>query len=265
MATETVAFGGELQKLDESRKAFMDSLKALREFILSVAFLIDYTKFESLLGDFQDKIVTLVEAVETPVSGLPPYEAVKEVEGEKEAEVASGRWSWWRFVAVAFVNVACYVAVEQRILSFQFFEFVIVLSIVLMFLPQVVDLIHHLFGRGEEEEEEKAQSMRLEDWIHETLAKMRAKYKSARFLIKVQNQTGDMLPQYRALGVDEAMYNRSTFFNETLPHEFMSQIGEIEIACDKNLWIRRSLIIMAIVQSKQASMAAGQHGGMHLT
>jgi hypothetical protein len=265
MALETTTFSGELQKLDDCRTKFMESLKALREFILSAAFLVDYMKFESLLGDFQDKIVTLVEAAETPVPGLPPYEAVKGGEKEEAEEVASGKWSWWRFVAVAFVNVACYVAVEQRILSFQFFEFVIVLSIVLMFLPQIVDLIHHLTGHGEEEEEEKAESMRLEDWIHETLAKMRSKYKSARFLMKVQNQTGDMLPQYKALGVDEAMYNRSAFFNETLPHELMSQIGEIEIACDKNLWTRRSLILMAIVQAKQASMAAGQHGGMHPT
>jgi len=258
MALETATFSGELDKLDESRTAFMDSLKALREFILSAAFLVDYTRFESLLGDFQDKIVTLVEAVETPVPGLPPYEAVKEGEGE-ESEVESGRWSWWRLVAVAFVNVATYVAVQQRILSFQFFEFVIVLSIVLMFLPQIQDLIRHFVGRGEEEEE-KARGMRLEDWIHETLAKMRNKYRSARFLMKVQNQTGEMLPQYRALGIDEAMYTRSAFFMETLPHEFMSQVGEIEIACDKNLWIRRSLIIMAIVQAKQASMAAERGG-----
>jgi hypothetical protein len=247
-----VAFSGELQKLDESRAAFIESLKTLRAFILSPVFLVEYTRFEDLLGDFQGKIVTLVEAVETPIPGVPPYEAVKELEEEEGA--AEGKWSWWRAVAIAFAIVACYVAVEKGYLPSQFLALTIVLSIVLMFLPQIENLVRRLLQRGEEEE--KARGMRLEDWVHETLAKMRKKYTSARFLIKVQNQTVDKLPQYRALAVDEAMFNRTQFFLETLPHEFMSQIGEIEIACDKNCWIRRSLIISAIVQARQATQQA---------
>ena len=251
-----MAFSGELQKLDEARAAFIESLKALRAFILSPTLLVEYTRFEDLLGDFQDKIVTLVEAVETPIPGLPPYEAVKELEGEAEG-ATEGRFSWWRAVAIVFAIVACYVAVEKGYLPSQFLALTIVLSIVLMFLPQILGLVRRLLRRGGEEEE-KARGMRLEDWIHETLAKMRRKYTSARFLIKVQNQTVDKLPQYRALGVNEAMFNRTQFFLETLPHEFMSQIGEIEIACDKNCWIRRSLIISAIVQARQAAQQGGQ-------
>lgn len=235
-------------------------MKALRAFILSPTLLVEYTKFEDLLGDFQDKIVTLVEAVETPIPGMPPYEAVKEPEGEAEMAV-EGKFSWWRAVAIVFAIVACYVAVEKGYLPSQFLALIIVLSIVLMFLPQILGLVRRLLQRGGEEEE-KARGMRLEDWVHETLAKMRKKYTSARFLIKVQNQTAERLPQYRALGVDEAMFNRSTYFKETLPHEFMSQIGEIEIACDKNCWIRRSLVISAIVQARQAA----QHvQGVHPT
>jgi hypothetical protein len=163
------------------------------------------------------------------------------------------RWSWWRFAAVALVNVATYVAVEQHIISFQFFEAVIILSIVLMFLPQIVDLIHRLIGRHGEEEEEKTRGMRLEDWVSTSISEMRTKYRSARFLIKVQNQTVDKLPQYRALGVDEAMFNRTRFFKETLPHEFNDRIDKIVVACGKNEWIRRSLIISAIVQARQAT------------
>jgi len=85
------------------------------------------------------------------------------------------------------------------------------------------------------------------------LAQMRKKYRSAYFLARVQSQTAEKLPQYRALSIDEVMFVRVPFFKKTLPYEFESQVEEIEIACDKNCWIRRSLIISAIVQASQAA------------
>jgi len=264
MALETTTFSGELDKLDESHKKFLDSAEALQKFNISPEFLDELATFETLLTAFSRSFIGLVEAAETVV-GLHPNEAeaVKGIEeGQGQTTLPTGeRWSWWRFAAVALVNVATYVAVEQRILSFQFFEFVVVFSIVLMFLPQVADLIHRLIGRGEEEEEEKAQNMRLEDWVSTSISEMREKYKSTRFLCMVQNQTPESLPQYRALEIPEAMYVRSRQEKEKLPHEFNDRIDRIVMACSKNEWIRRSLIIMAIVQAKQSVNAMAPRGG----
>jgi len=262
MALETTTFSGELDKLDESHMKFLESAEKLQKFNTSAEFLEDIEPFETLLTAFSRSFIGLVEAAETVV-GLHPNEAeaVKGIEEGQTTLPTGERWSWWRFAAVALVNVACYVAVEQRILSFQFFEFVIVLSIVMMFLPQIVDLIHRLIGRGEEEEEE-AQNVRLEDWVSTSISKMREKYKSTRFLCMVQNQTPESLPQYRALGIPEAMYIRKKQEKEKLPHEFNDRIDRIVMACSKNEWIRRSLIIMAIVQAKQSVNAMAPRGGV---
>ena len=232
MAVETVSFSGELKRIEAARLDFILALGALRKFILSDDFLIKFREFERLLGDFEEKIITLVVEVENPVPelGIPPFEAVKQLEQPPQSEM---KWNWWRFAAVAFINVISYVAVTERILSIPIFELILVMSIVMTLAPYLVTLVRGLWSREEEIGEEKAESVRLEDWVQETIDMLREKYKSARFLIKVQTQTKENLPlQYTSLNIDEAMYDRNKQFLETLPHEFLSQLGKIRSACN---------------------------------
>jgi len=265
MAIETMTFKGELERIEKARQDFLTALLALRKFILSAAFLVDFIQFETLLGDFEDKIVTLVVEVENPVEqlGLPPYEAVKPASPEQLIAAPSqpGKWDWWRFAALIFVVVASYVAADNRVISFLFFEAILVSGLVLMFMPQIANLVHGLFRREEEEEAEKASSVRLEDWVQETVDSLRKTYRSARFLVKVQTQTKENLPQqYTSLNIDEAMYNRNKQFLETLPHDFNSQLGKIRAACDKNCWQRKQTVISAIVAARQSVNAMMPRG-----
>ncbi len=264
MAVETVTFSGELKRIEAARLDFILALQKLRKFILSDDFLVKFRDFEDILGDFEDKIITLVVEVENPVPelGLPPFEAVKQPP-EGQPPQSEMKWNWWRFAAVAFINVISYVAVTERILSIPIFELILVMSIVMTLAPYLVTLVRGLWSREEEIGEEKAESVRLEDWVQETIDMLREKYKSARFLIKVQTQTKENLPlQYTSLNIDEAMYDRNKQFLETLPHEFLSQLGKIRSACNKNCWQRKQIVIGAIVAAKQFGnqMAGPQRG-----
>jgi hypothetical protein len=257
MSVETFAFQGELKKLDECEAQLKVSEKSLREFIISDDFLDDNAKFLSCMSDFQDKVITLVEVVQMPESGLPPFEAKAPSEEEKkeEEEEGKGGFSMPKALVVSMAIFACAALTYQNLIPPMFLVGAVFLSITLMFLPQVKNLVTSIMAAmlKEEEKEETPPSMRLEDWINESLAKMRALYTSARFLIKVQSQTKESIPDYGLPGMDEALYDRRKYFNETLPGDFLSWVGKIIVACDKNAWSRRSMIVSAIVQAKQAT------------
>jgi hypothetical protein len=251
VSLETLTFTEELRKLDDCHQRLRESNSAMRLFILSDRFLADFIEFEKLLGDLQDKVVTLVEIVQTPVPGLPPAETEAPEEAEEEKE--EGEFTLPRAAVVSAAILASIVGVYQNLIPPVVLIGVVASSIGLMFLPQIRSIIAGL--RRREEEEEPA-SMRLEDWINESLSKLRNLHMSARFLVKVQDQTKKTSPYYSELGLDEALYDRGRYFNETLPSEFLSRIGRIMVACDKNVWARRSLIVNAIVMAKQASAKA---------
>lgn len=256
MSLETLTFTEELRKLDDCHQRLRESNSAMRTFILSDRFLVDFIEFEKLLGDFQDKVVTLVEVIQMPMpdlppSGLPLAEAKTPEEVEEEKEGVG--FTMPRAAVVATAILASTVAAYHNLVPPTVLIGAVASSIGLMFLPQIRSIIAGL--RRREEEEEPA-SMRLEDWINESLSKIRNLHMSARFLVKVQDQTKKTSPYYSELGLDEALYDRGRYFNETLPSEFLSRLGRIMIACDKNMWARRSLIVNAIVMAKQASVKA---------
>jgi hypothetical protein len=249
-----VTFDRELKRLDECHRSLRESNSAMRLFILSDRFLADFIEFEKLLGDFQDKVVTLVEIVQMPTPSLPPsslplaeVKTPEEVEKEKEG----AGFTMPRAAVVSAAILASTVAVYHNLVPPTVLVGVVASSIGLMFFPQIRDIIASLQQR---EEKEEPVSMRLEDWINESLSRIRSLHMSARFLVKVQDQTKKTSPYYADLGLDEALYDRGRYFNETLPSEFLSRIGRIMVACDKNVWARRSLIVNAIVMAKQASV-----------
>ena len=88
MSYETSAFQDEIDKLDQRITSLKQKGTKLRKFILSTKFLEATNKFLDLLGEFEDEVITLVEAIQAPVPGVPPYEAkaAPEEEGKEEAE-----------------------------------------------------------------------------------------------------------------------------------------------------------------------------------
>lgn len=254
MSLETLTFTDELRKLDAAHESLKESEGKLRNFILSSNFLADYITFEQLLGDFQNRLVTIVEITQSPLAGLP-QQPLEQAETPKLSEAGEKAFTLEKALVAVAAIAACAITVQHGLLPPAVLAGVAFTSIILMFLPQVRSIITSLLSRKEEEEEE-APTLKLEDWINETLAKIRDLYTAARFLVKVQNQTRLSLPNYGVLGMDEALFDRSKFFKETLPSDFLSRIGRIMVAVDKNVWARKSLLVSAIVQSKQASLAS---------
>jgi len=255
VSLETLTFTDELRKLDSSHEELKASESKLRSFILSKDFLIDFITFEQLLGDFQDKLVTIVEITQSPLTGQPQNQQQEQAETSKPAEAGEKTFTLEKALVAVVSIAACAITVQHGLLPPAVLAGVAFACVILMFLPQVRSIIASLLSR-EKEEEEEAPTLKLEDWINETLAKIRDLYTAARFLVKVQNQTRLSLPNYGVLGMDEALFDRSKFFNETLPSDFLSRIGRIMVAVDKNVWARKSLLVSAIVQSKQASLAS---------
>jgi hypothetical protein len=258
VSLETLTFTEELRKLDAIHVELKQSEKQLRNFILSDGFLIDYIKFEQLLGDFQDKVVTLVELAHEPQPLTPQMQQAleKAEQGQQPIiQLPAGEKTFTMEKALVIVAavVSCGIAVQSNMLPPIVLIIVIAAGVAFTFWPQVRELILTLLEKKAKKEEEPAPSVKLEDWINESLAKIRNLYTSARLLMKVQNQTLESLPQYRALGLDETLVSREKYFKETLPSEFLSRIGRIMVACDKHLWARKTLLINAITLSRQAS------------
>lgn len=262
MSLETVTLTEELQKIDEAHKSLKESAKALREFVLSQDFLRKYVKFEQLLSNFQDKVITLVEIVTSPLAAIEQFQkALTQGRTQQQAQTQeqtllsppfSETFTIERALVSVVAIVACGIAVEQRLLPPTALLFVIGVSLALAFASQLKALAESFIEKEEEKEEGEIAPEKLEDWINESIAKIRSEYMSARFLIKVQSQTMETLPtQYRDLGLDEAMFNREQYFKETLPHEFLSRIGRIMVACDRSIWTRKQLIVTAMVQTSQ--------------
>ncbi|MEM3361427.1 MAG: hypothetical protein QXV85_09530 [Candidatus Bathyarchaeia archaeon] len=248
----------ELQKIDDAHQELKRSVKALRDFILSVDLFVDYVKFEKALSDFQDKVVTLVEITTSPQALI---QQLQQAMGQRQTEQQTptpaqttlslpSDFTLEKALICVVSVVGCGIAVEQRLLPPLTILFVIGACLALAFSQQLKGIIESVFKKEEEKEEEIAPE-NLEDWVNESIAQIRSQYMSARFLMKVQTQTKETLPlQFKDLGLDEALINRQQYFKETLPHEFISRIERIMVACDRSIWSRKTLIVTSLVQAQ---------------
>jgi len=253
MSYETLTFEGEINKLDQRMNELKENRGKLCKFILSDQFFTDDIGFLDHVDNFEDKVITLVEAIQSPVPGVPPYEAkVPEETKEEEVQEREAAFSWPKAAIVAVALAVCGALVYNAVLPPIVFTAAVFLSIGLMFLPQIRSVIAGFTGlTRKEEKEEESHAMKLEDWITDSLAKMRDLYLGADLLTMFQSQTKESLPNYGLPGMNETIYNRQKFFEKTLRPDFLSRIGKVMIACDKNDWARRSMIASAIVQSGQ--------------
>jgi hypothetical protein len=256
VSQETATFKKELEKLDNGQKEMTKAETDLSNFISSKEFLTDRNKFLELLGKFQSSLVTLAEAATQPIAGLPPpnpYVAAEGAGAQEDAGVESEKtFTIEKSLVIVVCVVACAIIVEQLLLPPISLVAVIVGALGFTFYPQLRNLVVALLSKGAEEEEEEGHL--LEDWINESLSKIRQEYMGARIVVKFQPQNKDSLPEYMTQGVDAALYDRSEYFAETLPVEFLSRIGRIVVQCDRNVWSRRVVIVHAIEMAKQAEV-----------
>lgn len=249
----------ELQKIDDAHQELKKSVKTLREFILSKDLFNDYINFEKALSDFQDKVVTLVEITTSPQALIQQLQQAMGQTGQTAQQAPTptqttlsltSDFTFEKALICVVAVVGCGITVEQRLLPPLTILFVVGACLALAFAQQLKGIIEAVFRKEEEKEEEIAPE-HLEDWVNETIAQIRSQYMSARFLMKVQTQTKETLPsQFKDLGLDEALINREQYFKETLPHEFISRIERIMVACDRSIWSRKTLIVTSMVQAQ---------------
>jgi len=256
MSQETATFKKELVKLDSAQSTMQNAYQAVHAFILDPKkFLTDREEFLQLLGDFQGKLVMLAELATEPMPGLPtpnPYVAANGAgEIEEEAENEKTFTLPKALVVVMSIGISG-VVVQQKLLPPIALVGVVALGLGFTFYHQLSDLIETLMKKKVEEEDEKGKL--LEDWITQSLDRIRQKYMGARLVVMFQNQGKDSLPEHMTHGVDPVLYDRSAYFKETLSVEFLSRIGKIMSKCDVNVWSRRVVLVKAIESAKQAEM-----------
>ena len=252
---EAVTFRDELQLIRKSRVEIVEAERALRKFILSPVFLVDYIKFEEMLCEFQDRIITLVQVTTSPELQrlLKALGAQEQPPGAKPQgqqltlpQIAE-TFTLEKALVVLVSIVGVSIGVEQRLLPPLSILAVVAGGLALAFAPQLKSLVESLMKKEEKKEEIKPEN--LENWIVDSISKMRLTYMSARFLMKVQTTIKEALPRFAELGMDEALYEREKYFKETLPHEFMNIIGRIIVACDSSIWQRKQMVMDAMVRS----------------
>jgi len=256
----TWTLNNELEKLNGSHEELKDSHKKLREFILSDEFLKDYNKFEEKIGEFQEKIVTLVEAISTPppasVQSNQPTQPQPlqtplqtQLQPPQENQSQEERHLWEKVIVATLSLLIVGVAVHQGYVPAETLQWATAGTILLLFLPRILSVIHALIQRGPKEEE-KAPGVKLEEWIHTRLRWIRERHFKAWNAIISENPVKEMLEEYTILSVDPVVYDKKEYFKKRLAFEFLSTIGEIMAACNTNIWTRKSIIISAIVAAQ---------------
>jgi hypothetical protein len=254
-----VALTDELRKIDEANEEVKQCAEELCNFILSPSLLDDYITFEKLLTKFQTKVTTLVEATTFPnllVQQLQTQtgQPTQPTQPAQPLLQPPSDFTLEKAIVCLVSIVACGIAVEQRLLPALSIFFVIGVCLAFAFSKQLKGVVEAILKREAEEEEEIAPEYMM-DWVNETIAEMRIQYMSTRFITKVQTQTKETLPpQYKDLGLDEALVSRKQLSKETLPHYFNSQIGRIVVECNKCARRQKDLIVSGLVQAQAISL-----------
>jgi len=246
MSQETRVFMKELQKLDDDLEKMNKADEDAETIIPLEGFLDNELDFFSKMGALRRSLILVAEAATRPLFGLPqsPYPSVNvDEEGKPVEPTEEGPASSQKMFTI-----------EKELLPAISVVLIIVGSLGLAFYPQLRSLIASLLAK---EEEKQPRAIGLEDWIKESFGLMFTKYSGARTALKFQPQGKGSLPDFMTLGVDPSLYDRKKWFQENLPPEFLSRIGDIILYCKRCAWERRKILIQAIEMSKQAEMGMG--------
>ena len=263
MSQETRVFMKELQKLDDDLEKMNKADEDAETIIPLEGFLDNELDFFSKMGALRRSLILVAEAATRPLFGLPqsPYPSVnvdeegKPVEPTEEGPASSQKMFTIEKALVLVVGiVAMAILAEKELLPAMSVVLIIIGSLALAFYPQLRSLIASLLAK---EEEKEPRAIGLEDWIKESFSLMFDKYSGARTALKFQPQEKGSLPDFMTMGVDPSLYDRKKWFQENLPPEFLSRIGDIILYCNRCAWERRKILIQAIEMSKQAEMGMG--------
>lgn len=261
-AYETYTFQAELNKIDAGEKEMGEANRNLRGFILSKDFLADKPKFDDLTSQLESTLVTLAEEAEKPLPPLPaqslPFSENEEHhQTTLEASTAVTKSvSYSTAAAVIIMYAVSGILAAELIISAAWFVAILACGLAMMLFDQIKNAVASLMQK--KKEEETTMAMRLENWIVESFNLIREKYTSAFMLIKVQTGSKTTLPNYALPETDESTYNRRLYFETTLPTEFLTRIDRVIIACKKNVWGRKQVLINAIAVTKAAASGSKQ-------
>lgn len=259
-STVTWTLKNELEILEVSHEELKESHKKLREFILSDEFLVDYNKFEEKIGEFQEKIVTLVEAMSpsptsaqvTQTQSIQPPQPIQtqlSLPPQEIQQFQEERHVWAKIIVATLSLVIVGVTVHQGYVPPETLQWAVAGTLLLLFLPRILSVISTIVHQGKKEEE-KAPSVKLEEWIHARLRWIRERHFKAWTAIRGEKPVAEMLGEYEILSVDPVVYDKKEYFKKRLAFEFLSAIGEIMAACNTNVWTRKSIVISAIVAAQ---------------
>ena len=259
MSLEALTFREELRKLDDAHQKLLQSEMQLRNFILSDKFLEDFNKFQNLLGKFQSRVISFIETVESIPQILTENigEKLREFQEENTQasleQIAEGKaLTLEKALIIVATIVALGMAVTKGYLEAAWLGGAVTFVLAAVFWPQIKSIFKALTKTSSEKAFPKTGGQ-LESWVRETIGKIRRRYEAMYFLVRVQVQTAKDLPHYNVLGYDEVLYVRRKQAALTMRSEILSQIGEIIVECDRNLWQRKSMLIGALSLARQAT------------
>ena len=285
MSTEAYAIKSELDLLTDIEKQLKESLKSLGTFMRDPnKFLIQKEEFEEKLEEFSTNVFPPVEMLETPMpmEGQPQPQQMPQQQ-EAQTEKTTGLLIRAVLVAVAIIAAGILEIRSQVVIPTPqvvngtlstkptviqtgyvppgTFQWVAVGSILVLSMPWIMDSVRRLI-----ESRHKEAEMLSVEWISKNLNYIREKYLDAHFAIldqpppprpskpKKQPDSGeDETPQI----FDDVLHNRARYLQATLSTEFQSILEEIYRAANKAIWIRKRMLISALVQTR---MAVGRMG-----
>jgi hypothetical protein len=278
MSTEAYTIKTELDLLTNKQADLEEAHREIREFILSDKFIIEKSRFESLLSQFEEKAISVIEMVEmasSPIVVEQPLQPPQQAATPEMQERSTGILVRALLVAVAII-AAGILEMRGRVMTVPIpqvvngtvttvptpiqtgylppgtLQWVAIGTILIVSMPWIIDAARRLMVETHRREEMKPITV---EWIHRNIEYIRNKYLGSWLLTKIQNQTKEDMPNYEMMGIHEVLYSRIKYLQATLSTEFISILGKIVVACDRSIWIRKGVLISAIVQSR---MAAGR-------
>jgi hypothetical protein len=278
MSTEAYTIKTELDLLTNKQAELEKAHREIREFILSDKFVVEKNRFESLLSQFEEKAISVIEMVEMapPVvvdaeeTAQPPQQATPEMQERSIGILVRALLVAVAIIAAGILEMrdqvmtvpvpqvvngtvtAVPTPIQTGYLPPGTLQWVAVGTILIVSMPWILDAARRLMVETRRREEMKPITVK---WIHRNIEYIRNKYLGSWLLTKIQDQTKEDMPNYEMMGIDEVLYSRIKYLQATLSTEFISILGKIVVACDRSIWIRKGVLISAIVQSR---MAAGR-------
>jgi len=217
----------QVEMIDGSQKEVKEAKEQIRDFILSDDFLVSYRSFELKLSTWTDRLMTLVEAVESGFSALGETGEPRLLGRGLSDRVESGDLTLMKGVLLCIAIIGSVLLVVFARVPWVVSLVVVLACLVCAFFDKIGDFVRSFFSH--EEEEELVSTNALTASISENLDYIRRTYESARFLVKHQKSCSQVFNKQLS-GVDDALFDREKQLLEDLPHDFIGRIDSISLS-----------------------------------